>query len=66
MPCCCGHHCYAWHYSGPPEQYPPSPWRYGPLTHYDYVDRREEEWGLLEQRLRRLEREDERSSTGGP
>jgi hypothetical protein len=57
MPCCCGHHCHAWHYWGPPEPYPPYTWRYGPPPREDYGHRLEEERDLVEQRLRRLERE---------
>lgn len=64
MPCCCGHHCHAWHYWVPPEPYPPSPWRYGPPPREDYVHRLEEERALLEQRLRRLEREIEELRRG--
>jgi len=61
MPCCCDYHHHLhrphWLHWIWPEPYPPYPGRYPPSPREDYVRGLEEERDLLEQRLRRLERE---------
>ncbi len=70
MPCCCGyyhHHLHPPHWLRWiwPEPYPPYPGRYPLSPREDYVRSLEEERDILEQRLRRLERELEELRKGG-